>query len=125
MIFRSDESISVKSIDLVWRSFFVNHTISKEFSNVELKTFLPQDMNVIVTQLLLHVAGEQIKIIKYPADWWQSFKERWYPNWAKKRWPVCYTVFDIEILYPKIDIRKDAHPRLAIFKNPPWTAGDK
>lgn len=23
-----------------------------------------------------------------PADWWQAFKERWFPKWALKRWPV-------------------------------------
>ena len=23
-----------------------------------------------------------------PTDWWQAFKERWFPRWALKRWPV-------------------------------------
>lgn len=28
--------------------------------------------------------------VEYPKDWWQAFKERWAPEWAKKRWPVQY-----------------------------------
>ena len=23
-----------------------------------------------------------------PLDWWQHFKDRWFPKWAKRRWPV-------------------------------------
>lgn len=26
--------------------------------------------------------------IKYPATWWDAFKERWYPAWALLRWPA-------------------------------------
>jgi hypothetical protein len=32
---------------------------------------------------------------KYPKDWWEALKERWFPEWAKKRWPVEYVVIDI------------------------------
>jgi len=40
--------------------------------------------------------------MQYPADWWQAFKERWLPAWAKARWPVKWTVevVDIKALYP-------------------------
>jgi hypothetical protein len=34
--------------------------------------------------------GEQI--VEYPADWWQHFKQRWFPNWTVKRYPVKMTV---------------------------------
>ena len=27
---------------------------------------------------------------KFPRDWWEAFKERWFPEWARKRWPVVY-----------------------------------
>lgn len=27
-----------------------------------------------------------------PADWWQHFKQRWFPAWALERWPVRMTV---------------------------------
>ena len=28
--------------------------------------------------------------IKYPRDWWQAFKERWFPRWLLERYPVDY-----------------------------------
>ena len=27
---------------------------------------------------------------KWPSDWWQAFKDRWFPKWALRRWPVHY-----------------------------------
>jgi len=26
----------------------------------------------------------------WPADWWQAFKERWFPRWLLKKYPVAY-----------------------------------
>ena len=39
---------------------------------------------------------------QWPADWWQAFKERWFPLWAKARWPVQYErrVVDVMEIYP-------------------------
>jgi len=51
------------------------------------------------------VLGEtiQTKTIRYPADWWQAFKARWFPVWALLRWPVEYTthVIDVKAYYPE------------------------
>jgi hypothetical protein len=33
---------------------------------------------------------------KYPADWWQAFKERWFPACLLRRFPVHYKRIDIE-----------------------------
>ena len=46
---------------------------------------------------------------KWPWDWWQAFKERWFPDWAKKRWPVKYhhvTIVARE-LYPQVRLPPD------------------
>lgn len=43
--------------------------------------------------------------IKVPLNWKESFKERWFPEWAKKRWPVKYMEFEAMawMLYPFIE----------------------
>lgn len=50
------------------------------------------------------VAGERLpgKTIEYPADWWESVKERFAPKWARAKWPVKYKIHTIEfaVLYP-------------------------
>ncbi|HEU5276864.1 MAG TPA: hypothetical protein VFU97_24620 [Xanthobacteraceae bacterium] len=30
-------------------------------------------------------------VVTFPTDWWQHFKQRWFPAWALKRWPVRLT----------------------------------
>lgn len=43
------------------------------------------------------MGGETISVHeRWPADWLQAFKERWFPVWALKRWPVAYRRIDIE-----------------------------
>lgn len=34
---------------------------------------------------------EASELIAYPADWWQAFKNRWYPTWMQTLWPVRWT----------------------------------
>jgi hypothetical protein len=52
----------------------------------------------------------------YPADWWQAFKDRWFPAWAKRRWPVGYVtvVLDARILYPELKISLPDQPHVLI-----------
>lgn len=33
---------------------------------------------------------------KWPKTWWDAFKERWFPGWAKSRWPVEYERIDVD-----------------------------
>jgi hypothetical protein len=44
--------------------------------------------------------------VSFPSDWWQSFKARWFPRWAKRRWPVQFETIIIEAkaLYPEANI---------------------
>ena len=40
--------------------------------------------------------------VKYPADWWQAFKERWFRGWMRRRWPIRYCIvsLDVRAIYP-------------------------
>ena len=50
-----------------------------------------------------YLLGEDIQReqVSYPSDWWQGFKERWFPQWAKRRWPIVLktTILDAKLLY--------------------------
>lgn len=35
---------------------------------------------------------------RWPATWRDAFKERWFPAWAKKRWPVRYQTIAVDEL---------------------------
>lgn len=39
------------------------------------------------------------KTITYPTTWWDAFKKRWFPEWAKRRWPYHETTHTINWNY--------------------------
>ena len=51
-------------------------------------------------------AGKVVKF-KYPADWWQAFKERWFSKWLLSRYPVVYThkEFRVKATYPDLTVQ--------------------
>lgn len=44
------------------------------------------------------------RLLKVPADWWQHFKQRFFPGWALKRWPVLYQWYDAAVVLPKVPV---------------------
>lgn len=32
--------------------------------------------------------------VSYPATWWEHLKQRWFPRWALRRWPVRLTTVE-------------------------------
>jgi len=62
-------------------------------------------------QVVFHIKGflwgEKLptKTIRYPSDWWQAFKARWFPEWLLKRYPAKYTTQHItaSIIYPGLN----------------------
>lgn len=64
--------------------------------------------------------------VRFPADWWQAFKERWFRGWLLERFPVKYTVvyITVDAVYPelhkKIKMPDEPH-RLIINK---WTESE-
>jgi hypothetical protein len=40
----------------------------------------------------------------WPATWWDAFKERWFPRWLRKRYPVRFKSIHVEKygVYPEI-----------------------
>lgn len=40
---------------------------------------------------LMGLVDERIEIHReWPRTWWDALKDRWFPEWAKRRWPVAY-----------------------------------
>jgi hypothetical protein len=82
-------------------------------------------LNAKIVQIVRRIASEKLEEIEieatvkvdYPADWWQHFKERWYPKWLQKRFPVGYvsrtetkrTKADVMAFYPKVSLPEHAH----------------
>lgn len=52
---------------------------------------------------ILELATQEEDVAHYPSNWKQAFKERWFPAWAKKKWPVLYTRVWAIHKYPEVD----------------------
>lgn len=55
--------------------------------------------NDLVVRVEWPVAQRQLAYCRYPATWWDAVKERWFPAWAKRRWPIAYGSLDLRELY--------------------------
>jgi hypothetical protein len=59
--------------------------------------------------------------VTYPADWWQAFKERWFPKLLLAFWPVRYTtvIMNADVVYPDFKpAMPERNPVLVVNK---WT----
>ena len=111
----SDGSLPIPSygpqfqqVSLEMERFETLRRITEQFvmNAVELqswKDYLKDDMVVAMTY---HVFGQRLdeQTVEYPADWWQHFKQRWFPAWALRRWPVLNTVRTMKLMgfYPEL-----------------------
>ena len=55
---------------------------------------------------------------KHPIDWWNAFKERWFPYWLKKIFPVEYSNYtvDIDAVYPELLLNIPHTRRIGVYK---------
>ncbi|MFW9872699.1 MAG: hypothetical protein ACFFG0_06310 [Candidatus Thorarchaeota archaeon] len=64
------------------------------------------DKEDIYLRIKGYIYGKQLDKYEFkcPKNWIESFKERWYPRWLLKKYPVKYRkeIVDIKALYPTI-----------------------
>lgn len=107
-----------KTVQLELRHFYAQTRISElvAVENIHIEQVIHQSVGDLVLQLRACVAGERISEINYPSDWWQAFKQRWFPVWAQKRWPVKWDRYQIDLHYPHVPIA-GGRPRIAVYSN--------
>ena len=88
---------------------YVTEELAEKFAiapKAELSLHTQFMSNEIVLRIVQEVYGRQLEKVEasYPRDWWQAFKDRWFPGWAKQRWPVRRKHIELiaRELYPKM-----------------------
>jgi hypothetical protein len=63
----------------------------------------------------------------FPDDWWQAVKDRWFPAWAKRRWPVRRRIVRMERFgaYPEIPWEGGLVKPIAMLNVARWTEADE
>jgi hypothetical protein len=98
--------------------FGVSQNFTKEFlDNLKFNKEYDVVTQELRTQLKWWALGKSItktvvNTVKYPTTWKDAVKERFYPNFLKKRFPVNYTYSDVEITHyhicPHINVPSQA-----------------
>ncbi len=67
-------------------------------------------------------AGKKVTF-KYPSDWWEAFKERWFSAWLLEKYPVKYThkEFQVKATYPDLVVQNH-QPVMRLIEST-WTDG--
>ena len=99
---------NIRTATLEKIKFGMREVVSEQLldSNVDYLT------NYLTNQVEYYIQGfiwgeeEKGYEFQYPSTWWEAFKERWFSDWAKNKWPVIYIkhVIDIKVIYPDLKI---------------------
>jgi hypothetical protein len=110
-------SVITKRLEFELQEVFAQHVIARTTLDKQpylhnVQALLREEANNLLMTLHAFVpAQKKTHTVRYPADWWQAVKDRWYPAWALSRWPVVYR-----------QITVDAH---RTWEHLPVTAPDK
>lgn len=103
----------MKEVVLQRRQYMQQFTFGREFMEGLHFDVTVRTMDEQLIRFFYSVFGETLEEIEvqYPADWWQALRERWFPKWWLRRWPVQYTVrtMKAEAVYPKVSAPNVAH----------------
>lgn len=87
----------------------------------EANVIIPEDVKVelyedfalrqLVMSLSARIASLKVENYEFraPKDWFEALKERFFPKWVLKKFPVKYRVekINVEALFPKIKMDKE------------------
>lgn len=97
----------------------ITHLALVSSQNVELT--IKRFAHDLAVRLEAFIAKQQLEypvvefVCRYPKTWWQAFKQRFFPLWALKKWPVkLITIkethcFNVSALYPQLAFPKEQH----------------
>lgn len=104
---REMDTPTFESITLEKMNYTVSRRISRQemnIANINLEGYMDHVSRDLVINLTAAIASKDLPGVKFPSDWKESFKERWFPEWLLKKYPVKYTEYTAKALYPDIAI---------------------
>ena len=104
-----------REVELNKLKFGLQQYLSSELIDLKADVRYDHFTQMIVAEITGYILSEDLKRyeFKWPRDWWQAFKERWFHGWLLERYPVEYMVkvVDIKAIYP------DLHKKISMPPN--------
>ncbi len=105
----------------------VSKHVSKEFlKNMSFEIRKNKPFDGFLTELRFFLWGrkektEVVEHFSYPSDWWQAFKERWFPEFLREKFPVEYKYIDKTVHVYKVCPHLNIHPQQDHYR---WLSGE-
>lgn len=117
---------SYETLTLPIVQFAVEQAISRRdlAYHVNAEVFLRDVSDHLVMVLRAELASDKVRdeTIRYPANWFEAFKQRWFPTWILKRFPVLETVHHYEAMrvFPEFRYPKQLGREVRIITHRSW-----
>ena len=76
--------------------------------SMDVQEWREEAMRSMVLAIIASVASKkyEFKAVRFPSDWWQALKHRFFPLWLQKKFPVQWDEYKAEACayYPTIEI---------------------
>jgi hypothetical protein len=104
--------VILKKIEIGMNRAFTNEYL------MNVKTYTDYDVLSGTTQVSVrgYIWGEELVDVSFPRDWWQAFKDRWFPQWLKRRFPVMKTRIEGMAYFPKLQLPDQEYEYVRHFK---------
>ena len=109
----------VTEIALKVKQLFKQHVLSSQLANmsrIDIDTYVHAMTKDLIITLSAEIATQTLFQRICPVNWWEAFRERWFPNWWIKRHPIVYDVFTAEAFFPDLAFPKGQH-YIHVFKH--------
>lgn len=122
----SELEAAAESITLQVRRLSLHKRITVEEAKVYLERDICANDLVLVLEAKVYSSLPEAVEHRYPTTWWDAFKERWFPRWARVRWPASWTVVRMErgAYYPTIPWNRQRHAPAPYLDMSRWTGRD-
>ena len=95
------------------REFAETLCVPEDNVNISVSHHARFDRDTIGIKVMARMFGESLlsgdDAIEYPANWIEALKERFAPEWLKRRWPVRYERWEAVALYPSLSLPDEKH----------------
>lgn len=110
------KQITLNAPTTVMKRNVISADFFRQYPELRPDIIVDQIANQIVVELSTILQGETLEKVefKYPEDWFQAVKERFFPKWLLKRYPVKYITKCLEAraVYPRLSLKNQEHKLL-------------
>ncbi len=90
-------------------------------SGLKIEGYLDGLVGHMVLRMYKYLESEEVgeHCVTYPRDWWQHFKQRWFPMWLRLRYPIQYRSekFEMGVLYPDFEAGLTGERTIVYYKD--------